>query len=975
MSERRHDADADPHRSARRAARTGTVRSAGRASGRSSGRSSQRGDRVRTPFAVRPALRLGRRLAFAKVGRAALIVALIGIPTAGFAAASIVMQSTQPTTAEQLRYDLGHAAAQMRVSGPDLPGMRQDPVDWQYTQAARNSPASDADGDEAFPNVLDHVPTGAVSIPVGASSVVLAGPKGPVGLNAVEGSAWSTVLDGHWHVLDGRAPSDRDELMVTPATLERLRASVGDTVDITDPVTKRMTISGTMRDAASDPDAQGVFLPWGTTLSPTTGADRAGTTDVTVYLATDAPSWSEVRQLNQHGIVVESRPVVLDPPDERLPGGPTGSTLGWYLGAMALLGVFAMFEVALLAGAAFLVGTRADTRSYAIVTSVGGDRRFVRAVVAGSGVVLGVTGAVLGVALGTGIGIAAFHLIDNGNVGTWPGLHVPLPLLLAITVAGVLAGLVSALVAARAATRINVLAALRGSLRPASTNPRTERRRRVWAPVLIAVGAVMTLACGAGVLLLNDRPVQEDSLAWVVGAGVAVGPCLVQVGVAICSPWLLALVARVSARLGLSARLAARDARRNPVRTVPVLASVMSVVFVASVALTWSASSHAQFVRDYEYRTAVGVATAAVALYGDDGTPSGYDAALTARAATITSGVLRHDRIRVLGAVWEQAGDTSTTVTLPHDWAAKDCRGNDTTSCSRYLTSQDSSAPHIWTGTVDDYAVLTGHRPSATVRDALASGKAVSLWPEYEHDGTVRLDAFHDRTWEAPAITAHTRPDATTTIPAVLDVQTPRIQIGVFMTPETAARHRVPAVDAMLVTTLPSELSASRSDDLSSAWQSRGGADRDRWGGPAFQYETGPVDAQGIVKAIVLALAAAVTIGATAVAIGLARSDGRRDDEVFDAVGAAPVLRRRVSAWQAAILTSVGAVIGTLLGLLPIRALTLRFTAGPEGTTHMPFVADWPFLALLAIGLPVVVTLGTWATAGRGRRVAVRRTL
>ncbi|WIB77459.1 ABC transporter permease [Curtobacterium sp. MCPF17_002] len=960
MSERRRAADADPlrtgHRSGRRPARP-------------------RSERVRTPFAIRPALRLGRRLAFAKVGRAALIVALIGIPTAGFTAASIVVQSTQPTATEQLRYDLGHAAAQMRVAGPDLPGMRQDPVDWQYTQPDRKSPAAKATGDEAPANVLDHVPSGAVSIPVGSSSVVLAGPKGPIGTQAVEGAVWSAVLDGHWHVLDGTAPTGRDELMVTPATLQRLGASIGDTVDLTDPVTKRLTISGTMRDAASDPDAQGVFLPWGTTLSTSTGEDPTGASDLTVYLASDAPTWSEIRQLNQHGIAVESRPVVLDPPDARLPGGQTGSQLGWFLGALALLGVFAMFEVALLAGAAFLVGTRADTRSYAIVTSVGGDRRFVRTIVAGSGLVLGATGAVLGVALGTAIGIVAFRLIDNGNVGTWPGLHLPGTLLVAIGVAGVLAGLVSALVAARAATRINVLAALRGSLRPAAVNPRAERRRRIWAPVLIVVGALMTLACGVGVLLLNDRPVQEDNAVWFVGAGVAIGPCLMQLGVAMCSPWLLALVARVSTRLGLSARLAARDARRNPVRTVPVLASVMSVVFVASVAITWSASSHAQFVRDYEYRTAVGVATADVSVSGDEGTTSGYDAELTARAAGIVSGVLPHDRIRVLGVVAEQLGDEPSTITLPHDWVGKDCPTNDTTSCSTFLGSQDSSAPHIWTGTVDDYAVLTGHRPSATVREALASGQAVSLWPEYLHDGQVRLDTFRDRTWDTGAVTAKTRPDASTTIPAVLDVQSPRIKVGVFMTPETAERHRVPAVAGMLVTTLPADLTPAQWDDLTSAWQSLGGADRQRWGGPAFSYEAGPVDAQGVVKALVLALAAAVTIGATAVAIGLARSDGRRDDEVLDAVGAAPVLRRRVSAWQAAILTTVGAVIGTLLGLLPIRALTLRFTSGPAGVSHMPFVADWPVLALLALGLPVLVTAGTWLTAGRGRRVAVRRSL
>ncbi|WFR67444.1 hypothetical protein P9139_02470 [Curtobacterium flaccumfaciens] len=73
-----------------------------------------------------------------------------------------------------------------------------------------------------------------------------------------------------------------------------------------------------------------------------------------------------------------------------------------------------------------------------------------------------------------------------------------------------------------------------------------------------------------------------------------------------------------------------------------------------------------------------------------------------------------------------------------------------------YLQSQDDSTPHIWTGTVDDYALLTGHRPSATVRDALASGKAVSLWPEYAHDGAVQIDTFHDQTWESMTTTSGT---------------------------------------------------------------------------------------------------------------------------------------------------------------------------------------------------------------------------
>ncbi len=924
---------------------------------------------------LRPALRLGRRMAFAKPGRAALIVALIGLPTLGFAGVSVLFASTQPTTAEQLRYDLGHAQAQMTTQQPDARGMRQDPVQWTATDTETNSPAAKADDDTPFADVTEYVPKGALAIPVTTTDVVLRGAHGPVGTTATLGDTWDPVLDGHWHVLDGTAPTARDQAMMTPAMLAKTGLHIGDTVDVTDPVTKRFTITGTMRDLGQDPDETAVYLPWGSIAADaapiSTGRSDAGA--VTVYLPTDAPTWSEIKRLNDHGIVVQSRPVVLDPPDERVDGSSGPQSLGWYIAGLGLVGVFALFEVGLLAGAAFLVGTRADARSYAILTSVGAERGVVRSVVAGSGLVLGTAGAVLGTAIGVGIGALAFHLLDNGNVNSFPGLHVPAVMLLCIAVAGVLAGVLSSLAAARAATRVNVLAGLRGSLRPETPSRAATRRRRTWGPLLIVVGAVMTLACGIGVLVLNDRPEQSgqrDHWAWVVGAGVAIGPCLVQLGVAICSPWVLALVARVSSRFGLAARMAGRDARRNPVRTVPVLASVMSVVFVASVVITWNASQHAQYVRDYQYSTAVGVATADVQRLDGRSFPQGHDAAVTARAAEVSARVFDHDRIRVLGILDEQATEDPSTLTQLHLWERpEDCGA---AFCSSWLEPGGGSS-HVLTGTVDDYAVLTGHRPSAAVRDALANGKAVSLWPEYVHDDAVRLDTFHDRSWKDATSPDPDHPDATTSIPAVLDEQDPPIQVGVFMTKATAERYRVPAVDGLLVTRLDGEVSPEQFGELASAWQSYGGSARAEASAPSFSYEAGPVDASAPVRALALALAAAVTIGATAVAIGLARADGRRDDEVLDAIGAAPRLRRRSTAWQAAILTSVGAVIGTVLGLLPIRALTLRFGETPPGVSHMPFVADWPVLGLLAIGLPVLVTTATWLTSGRGRRLAVRR--
>ena len=914
-------------------------------------------------------------MAVAKPGRAALIVALIGLPTLGFAGVSVLFASTQPTTAEQLRYDLGHAQAQMTTQQPDARGMRQDPVQWTATDTETNSPAAKADDDTPFADVTEYVPKGALAIPVTTTDVVLRGAHGPVGTTATLGDTWDPVLDGHWHVLDGTAPTARDQAMMTPAMLAKTGLHIGDTVDVTDPVTKRFTITGTMRDLGQDPDETAVYLPWGSIAADaapiSTGRSDAGA--VTVYLPTDAPTWSEIKRLNDHGIVVQSRPVVLDPPDERVDGSSGPQSLGWYIAGLGLVGVFALFEVGLLAGAAFLVGTRADARSYAILTSVGAERGVVRSVVAGSGLVLGTAGAVLGTAIGVGIGALAFHLLDNGNVNSFPGLHVPAVMLLCIAVAGVLAGVLSSLAAARAATRVNVLAGLRGSLRPETPSRAATRRRRTWGPLLIVVGAVMTLACGIGVLVLNDRPEQSgqrDHWAWVVGAGVAIGPCLVQLGVAICSPWVLALVARVSSRFGLAARMAGRDARRNPVRTVPVLASVMSVVFVASVVITWNASQHAQYVRDYQYSTAVGVATADVQRLDGRSFPQGHDAAVTARAAEVSARVFDHDRIRVLGILDEQATEDPSTLTQLHLWERpEDCGA---AFCSSWLEPGGGSS-HVLTGTVDDYAVLTGHRPSAAVRDALANGRAVSLWPEYVHDDAVRLDTFHDRSWKDATSPDPDHPDATTSIPAVLDEQDPPIQVGVFMTKATAELYRVPAVDGLLVTRLDGEVSPEQFGELASAWQSYGGSARAEASAPSFSYEAGPVDASAPVRALALALAAAVTIGATAVAIGLARADGRRDDEVLDAIGAAPRQRRRSTAWQAAILTSVGAVIGTVLGLLPIRALTLRFGETPPGVSHMPFVADWPVLGLLAIGLPVLVTTATWLTSGRGRRLAVRR--
>ncbi|GAA1493027.1 FtsX-like permease family protein [Curtobacterium herbarum] len=922
--------------------------------------------RSRTPFAVRPALLLARRLAFARPGRAVLVAALIGLPIAGLAAGGVLVASTSPSTQDRLSVELGRSAAMLEANGPDLAGMRQDPVDRYTSTIRKHSPldryydrpdSSDADA-SAFPtpDLLDSVPDGAASIPVRQGTAVVSGPKVPVTVNAVEGQTWAGALQGHWEHLDGGVPKSGDQVLVTPATLDRLHIAIGQTLELDDPVQRQVTVVGTLRDLGQPASTLAVFGEWGSL-----GLTDDGTAQV--FLPDRSITWPEIQRYNDHGILVESRAVVLDPPFPSQSTRGAGSLVNY--GYVGLAGVFALFEVGLLAAAAFLVSSRADTRTHAVLASVGGDRRFLFTVVSSSGLVLGAVGAAVGTALGVVGGVVAFHLLDSGDRSQYPGVHLPWLVLLAVLALGVLAGWAASLVAARSASRVDVDSALRGATRPAPVS------RRRWAaaagPVLAVVGIAMTLVCGVVVLALNARPVQEDHLALVVGAGVALGPCLAQLGVVLAARRLLGVVARVGERFGLPARIAVRDAVRNPVRTVPVLASVMSVVFVATVVLTFTASQSTQNNEQYAFRTAVGVGTTTVT--DTDGAP---DADLTQRAVRVVRQVVPEAHVRVLGASIENRPD-GDPVTLPVDVHRPDCAGVGSGPCSAWLTGPDSRSPHVLTGSADDLGVLLGHRPSRAARAALDRGDAVAVRPEFVRDGVVRFDTRKASEFTMSGQQPTGEPLHTRTVPAVVEHTDQPLQIAVFLTPQGAARHGLETARNYLVGSFPDGMSTERSDALAATWQAAAGQQAETWY-PSFTVEAGPQDPFRPIALVVVLLAGIVTLGATTVAIGLARADGRRDDEVLDAIGASPGVRRRVSTWQAAVLTLVGSLIGVALGMLPLRALTLRFTPTPLGVSHLPFAPDPTSLVVLAIGLPLLVTAGVWAVAGRRRRVAVRRT-
>lgn len=108
------------------------------------------------------------------------------------------------------------------------------------------------------------------------------------------------------------------------------------------------------------------------------GSERTG---VRAELLVDTPepvSWEDVLEANREGVLVRSGAVIVDPPpcvDVPLYAGSSSDDGGPGADEIALVVVvagMAVLEIVLLAGAAFAVGARRQSRSPALVAAAGG---------------------------------------------------------------------------------------------------------------------------------------------------------------------------------------------------------------------------------------------------------------------------------------------------------------------------------------------------------------------------------------------------------------------------------------------------------------------------------------------------------------------------------------------------------------------------------------------------------------------------
>jgi putative ABC transport system permease protein len=279
--------------------------------------------------------------------------------------------------------------------------------------------------------------------------------------------------------------------------------------------------------------------------------DRSTASEAFLVGRPDPVTWSDVHRLNDYGLLVQSRLVLLSPPPQAELDPQIAQMVGSTQQANALslliatVGIF--IETTLLAGPAFAVSSARQRRSLALAASNGAEARQLRRCVLGQAVVLGEFSAAAAVVAGVLLTLAglAWWQAAHPDFATGP-FEVAWLRVVGVFICAVVASVVAALVPAKGIARLDFVSVLAGR-----AGDRTVHRG------LPVAGVVIMVASAIG-------------LIWSV-AGLVIG-CLMVI------PTVLAFVGRLGAHLALPLRLAARDTARQRGRATPAVAAIMAAV-------------------------------------------------------------------------------------------------------------------------------------------------------------------------------------------------------------------------------------------------------------------------------------------------------------------------------------------------------------------------------------------------------------
>jgi putative ABC transport system permease protein len=916
------------------------------------------------------ALRIARREARRSRGRTALVVALIGLPVLGltFTAVSYDTFRLSPGERADRQMGTGDAVVSWVFSGP----VWQRPTELFGIPTGAAQPRRPTDAE-----VLAALPVGTRVTPTVRGTHNFRTATGTSVMQTDQLDLTDPLTRGILIPLAGRVPGDSDEVALSPYAARRVGVGVGGTLRAANG-SRTWRVVGLVEDPGELRRQVAVFAPGGLhpppapqpAEAPEGGGPRIVTSEAQWNWIVDTPaplSWPDVRRLNETGITALSRAVLLDPPpDTEIPpeliSPPSPFPIVPMLGGMLVL------EVVLLAGPAFAVGARRRRRALALVAANGGTPAHLRRIVLADGVVLGVAAALSGTALGVLAAVAGQPLIEEYVAQSRPGGLRVFPLALAgLAGLAVLAGVLAALVPAWTAGRQPVVAALSGRYAA------TERRRR-WAVaglLLLAAGVAVTVAGGG------------TAHARLTAAGLVAG----QLGLVLCTPTLIGLVARQGGRLPLGPRIALRDVGRNRASAAPAVAAVLAAVSVSALLGTLAAANRArnvdtdlpnalpdgyaaaqpqdartaapESVRAMERALRASLPVTAIVPYG---TPSCRPAAT--KPAGTAAGTAGEDGCWAETVVPAEhrcpfvAASRNRALTPDEQRAARrDRRCDQADEIGR--TSYATVTPMIVVIDPDDLRHLTRLDPAvlAAATRTLRAGGVVVDSPKLVVDGQVTMmvrEVSADRPVE-------TGPNGETVLPPGRTVRLP----GYGLPPGTESPSRVfspGALDRLGLASRPAGLVAATGRIPTDAEKDRLNAAVAAVRGWAAGVERRPQRETDPYLVLLAIGAGLITLGAAAIATGLAAADGRADLTTLAAIGASPGVRRLLSLSQTGLIAGLGSLLGMVAGLGAAGAVILGINRSNAdiwpAPPHMPFAPPWLNVAISLVVVPAVAVLG-----------------
>lgn len=395
----------------------------------------------------------------------------------------------------------------------------------------------------------------------------------PIGLPGPPKVAGNWIADpdlNPYRLVEGRAPSSDDEVVINRGAAEAGALGLGDTTTVETPEPVEVTIVGIATFGTADGLGPTTFTAF--TLE---GAERHVTREPGIASAVLVEAEPGVSQLE----LVELIEPLLPDDAEALSGASFTQENVQEIGA-DFLDLFRTFLL-VFAGIALLVATFSinntfsilvaqRTRESALLRAVGATSRQVLGSVAVEAALVGVLASAAGILGGLGVaGLLKALLASFGIPLPAGGLVFTTGTAVATFVVGVSVTLVAALAPAVRASRVRPLAALRDV---AVDRAGRSRSRAVAGVVLSALGvaAVAASVIGDGGL----------AIAGLGAVGTTIG--LVVLGPVVARP-ASAIVGSVVARLrGLTGRLARQNAIRNPRRTAGTASALMIGVAVVS---------------------------------------------------------------------------------------------------------------------------------------------------------------------------------------------------------------------------------------------------------------------------------------------------------------------------------------------------------------------------------------------------------